>query len=146
MATQNYVRLIKDYYDAFNRREFEIALNMVADNAELELIPFEKKLQGKSEIRSSFERWMAAFPDMRLDVTEVIVSEQSGVAELVGRGTQKGTVNTPSGEIESTGKRVELKGCDVFKFRNGKIISIHSFYDSGSIMRQLGLTTQKEAA
>ena len=80
-----------------------------------------------------------AFPDGRCDVTNIAASEDGAVVEFAGRGTQTGTFITPEGEIMPTGKRVDVPFCDVFKIKNGKIVSYNSYFDSSTMMKQLGL-------
>jgi len=64
---------------------------------------------GRTRVREAFARVFAAFPDVRFDDTRHIVAGDRGMSEWVFRGTS------------TDGKKVEVNGCDVFTFRDGKI-------------------------
>jgi ketosteroid isomerase-like protein len=56
-----------------------------------------------------------------------------------GRGTHTGTLKNASGEIPATGREVTLDLCDVLTIKDGKAMSIRTYFDSGSLLAQLGL-------
>jgi predicted ester cyclase len=67
------------------------------------------------------------------------------VVEFTGRGTHTGALVTSAGSIPATGRSVTLKLCDILEFTDGKIRRQRTYFDSGSLMAQLGLTTQPTA-
>lgn len=146
MNAQVYSQKIKEAYDAFNARDFDAFLGMLSEGADLDLVPFEKQFHGKSEIKQALKLWLGTFPDMKLKVVSIAVSDRGGVAEIIAKGTQNGDLNLPGGSLGPTGKAVEIKGCEVFQFENEKCTSVHSYYDTGSILRQLGINQKKAAA
>jgi len=46
---------------------------------------------------------------------------------------------TPAGTIPPTGRTVELRLGEVYEVRESKIAKLHAYYDSATMMRQLGL-------
>jgi ketosteroid isomerase-like protein len=83
--------------------------------------------------------WQHTFPDARTEDTAAYAGEEFGVTEFVGRGTHEGPLKSPAGEIPPTGRSVEFKLCEVYEFRDGKIVSGHSYFDSLGLMTQLGV-------
>jgi len=49
------------------------------------------------------------------------------------------------GDISATGKSLTLKLCDVLEFRDDLLVRQRSYFDSGSMMAQLGLTSGQQA-
>ena len=143
MSVQENLKIAKAFYDEFNNRNFANVQKLVDDNAELELIPFNAKFTGKEGYLQLSQSWANAFPDGRCHVTNIAASEDGAVAEFAGRGTQTGTFMSPGGDIMPTGKRVDVPFCDVFKIKNGKIVSYNSYFDSATFMKQLGLIPDK---
>ena len=45
----------------------------------------------------------------------------------------------PQGEIPPTGKSVDVAFCDVYQFKDGKFTSLRSYFDTATLMGQLGL-------
>ena len=64
---------------------------------------------GRARVREAFARVFASFPDVRFDDARHFVSGDRGLSEWIFRGTS------------ADGKKVEVNGCDVFTFRDGKI-------------------------
>ncbi len=64
---------------------------------------------GRARVREAFARVFASFPDVRFDDAQHFVSGDRGLSEWIFRGTS------------ADGKKVEVNGCDVFTFRDGKI-------------------------
>lgn len=80
-----------------------------------------------------------AFPDVHRELFSIYRMEDVVVVELAIRGTHKGVLATPEGDIPPTGRTIDVPCCDVFHLRDGKVISFHC-YNAASIMRhQLGL-------
>jgi steroid delta-isomerase-like uncharacterized protein len=64
---------------------------------------------GRERVREAFARVFASFPDVRFDDARHFVAGDRGLSEWIFRGTS------------ADGKTVEVNGCDVFTFRDGKI-------------------------
>ncbi len=86
--------------------------------------------------------WSNAFPDGQCVITNISASEEGAVVEFAGRGTQTGTFTSPEGNIAPTGKKVDVSFCDVFKIKNGKIVSYNSYFDNATMMKQLGIIAE----
>jgi predicted ester cyclase len=54
-------------------------------------------------------------------------------------------LETSMGAIPATGRSVTLKLCDVLELSGGKIKSHRSYFDTGSMMAQLGLAAEQAA-
>jgi steroid delta-isomerase-like uncharacterized protein len=71
---------------------------------------------GRERVREAFARVFAAFPDARFGAARHFVSGDRGLSEWVFTGTA------------GDGRKVEVNGCDVFTFRQGKITLKSSFF------------------
>ena len=60
-------------------------------------------------------------------------------SEHIGRGTHTGPFVTAAGTIPATGRPIELRICEIYEVRGGKIARLFAYYDSATMMRQLGL-------
>ena len=50
-----------------------------------------------------------------------------------------GPLQTPAGTIPATGKTLQLRFAEVFEMRDGKIKTTRAYWDTATLMRQLGL-------
>ena len=82
------------------------------------------------------ELYTTAFPDLSFEVrASYAPSDDVAILELVARGTHTG----PLGDIPPTGRTAEVVGCNVVEARDGRIISEREYFDTFSLMQQLGL-------
>jgi predicted ester cyclase len=80
-----------------------------------------------------------AFPDLKIAVTNQVATDDQVVSEFTARGTHTGPLLTPAGEIPPTGRKVDFIVCEVWRIKNGQLVSLHNYQDAASLMRQLGV-------
>jgi len=139
MSVQENLKTVIGMYDAFNKKDFVSGQKLIDDNAQFEVVPFNMKLTGKEGYLQHTKNWATAFPDGFCDVTNISAGEDWAVGEFIGRGTQTGTLMSPDGNLMPTGKRVDIPFCEVIKLKNGKIVSLKEYFDTATMMKQLGL-------
>jgi steroid delta-isomerase-like uncharacterized protein len=142
---QNTATIARTVYEAFNDRDFERGLAVIAEDAEWVNMPTDDRFRGPEGFRRDLEQWANAFPDGRIEITNVRTSDDWAVVEFTGRGTNTGPLATPAGEMPATGRSVELQFCDVMEIRDGKIVRGRSYFDMATMMRQLGLMPEVPA-
>lgn len=82
------------------------------------------------------ETYTLAFPDLTFEIRhEIPCGEHTSVIEFTASGTHRG----PLEGIAPTGRRVEIDVCNVIEVRDGKIAVEREYYDSLSMLRQLGV-------
>jgi steroid delta-isomerase-like uncharacterized protein len=80
-----------------------------------------------------------SFPDLRIELTTVFATEDQVVLEGMFRGTTTGSRTLPTGALPATGHPSKLRCCFVVQIRNGKITSVHGYYDLTTLLEQLDL-------
>jgi len=135
--------IARKLYEAWNARAFDEMAEGTADDAELVVVGTGDVFRGKDGGRQYNENWAAGFPDGRITIDNMIASGDTVVVEFTGRGTHSGTLKTSMGDIPPTGKSVTLKLCDVTEYRDGLVVRQRSYFDTGSMMAQLGLLPQQ---
>ena len=100
---------------------------------------------GLDDVRAYLRTWAQAFPDATVDIVKIIDTGDEAVAEVTYRGTHTGPLASPQGEIPGTGRRVELPGVMWITVREGRIATFRGFYDTASMMAQLGLMPEPAA-
>ena len=141
MIAPNNTRLVQQIYDAFNRRDFDIAANAVTDDCELVNMALGNTFRGKEGVKEFEQGWATAFPDGKVTITSIMATDDMVTVEYTGRGTHTGPLVGPAGTLPATGKPLVLHLCDVHKITNGKISSLHTYYDALGMLQQLGLAS-----
>lgn len=76
-----------------------------------------------------------AFPDMQVEVLEVVSDGEQVVARTTWRGTQNGAFM----DLPPTGQKIEIEAYIYERLRNGKTVEHRSLFDQVTMMQQLGL-------
>jgi steroid delta-isomerase-like uncharacterized protein len=139
-ANEDTESVARKLYDYFNAHDLDGGAKLVADDCEWIDVPSGMIFRGPAGYKDFDGGWIAAFPDAKVEVLNVIAAGDHVATEFIGRGTHDGPYITSSGEtIEPTGKTCEVRCVEIFRVRGGKIVRARMFYDALSVLRQLGV-------
>jgi steroid delta-isomerase-like uncharacterized protein len=130
-------------YDGWNERAFDEIADYTTDDSELVVVGTGDVFKGREGALKYNQNWADGFPDGRITIDNMVASGDTVVTEFSGHGTHTGTLRTSMGDIPATGRSLTLHLCDVLEFRDGKIVRQRSYFDSGSMMAQLGLLPEQ---
>ena len=133
-------------HEAWNERNFDEMAEATSPDATITIVGSGDTFEGIEGSRAYNTMWADGFPDGTVTVDRVIASGDYAVVELTGRGTHTGTLVTSMGDIPATGRSMTLQLCDVMEFKDGKVQSQKTYFDTGSMMAQLGLTADQMAS
>lgn len=139
MSTQENADVVRSVYERFNAGDLDAAAATAADDFELLDVALGQTFRGPEGFRHWLEPWLAAVPDAHTEVTNLIAAGDWVVTEHTGRGTHSAPLLSPAGEIPPTGRRIELRFAEVFQMREGKIARLRAYWDTATLLRQLGL-------
>ena len=117
--------LARSLYEAWNERNFDEMAEATAPDGTITIIGSGDTFEGPEGARRFGAMWADGFPD---------------------GGTHTGTLVTSMGDIPATGRSMTLQLCDVTEFQNGKVRRQRTYFDTGSMMAQLGLTAGQAAS
>jgi ketosteroid isomerase-like protein len=108
------------FREGWNRHDVDRLMTFMTDDCVFETASGPEicgtRHAGRERVRAAFARVLAAFPNARFDETRHFVHGDRGVSEWIFRGTS------------TEGRAVEVNGCDVFTFRDGKIAVKSSYF------------------
>jgi ketosteroid isomerase-like protein len=114
------VDTLKQIADAFNRHDLDAIMEFYAEDCSMDLprgsSPWGTRYVGKARVREGIAGRFAGLPDVHYG------DDQHWVCGNVGVSTWTLTGTTTSGV------RVEVHGCDLWEFRNGKVIRKDSYW------------------
>ena len=120
-ATATYDVLL-EVLDAFNRHDLDGILRHFADDAIFESPrgpePFGTRYVGKDEVRAGLAKRFEGIPDVHYGDDRHFLSADGsrGVSEWTLTGTT------------TDGQRLEVRGCDLWTFRDGRIVLKDSYW------------------
>ena len=92
-------------------------------------------LRGPDAARQMLEGYLTAFPDLHLEVEQIIASGDHVVARVRVTGTQKGNFMG----IPPTNKTIQIQSCNVVEVKNGKVVRSRVYTDNAKLFQQLGV-------
>jgi predicted ester cyclase len=97
------------------------------------------QVSGRDEILGFFGVFQNAFPDVRLELHQLLTDGPAAAAEGTLTGTHDGVLPTPNGELGPTGRTVELRWAAIYATDGDALKSEHLFFDQMDFLGQLGL-------
>lgn len=113
------VEELQAFAGAWNRHDVDALMTYMSDDCVFESSAgpdrWGRRYSGRDEVRAGFVEVFRTFPDAHWGSATHFVQGDRGVSEWTFTGTR------------SDGARVEVHGCDLFLFRDGKIALKNSF-------------------
>ncbi|HEX8121392.1 MAG TPA: ester cyclase [Solirubrobacteraceae bacterium] len=134
-TSQSAAELAREYFLSIGR-DTQAQRTWYADDAEVEILGVLENA-GKPEVVAFFDGMNGAFPDLRMEVLDVLGEGDKVAVHWKLRGTFAGPGQFNG--IDPTGAPLELTGVDVLTFRDGRIVRNDAYTDNMTIARKLGL-------
>jgi len=117
--TQGLEQLLEEFADAFNRHDLDALMAMMTSDCVFEASAGNdvdgQRHVGQDAVRAAFAAVFEQYPDAHWGGARHFVHGDRGVSEWTFTGTLK------------DGRRVEMRGCDLFTLRDDKIAVKNSF-------------------
>ena len=130
--------------ETFNAHDIDGFADVLADDVVFQA-PGGMNGHGKPACAHFYGGWLAAFPDGRVEVSDIHIADDVAVEEGTFSGTHNGILQTPAGDISPTGRRISLQYIQVLRFRDGKHVSFNLMFDRLEMLEQLGLIPAAQA-
>ena len=106
--------------DAFNAHDLDAIMGFFSDDCSFDMPrggePWGRRLTGKAAVREGFAARFKGLPDVHFGDDRHWVSGDRGVSEWLLTGTAP------------DGSRVRVRGCDLWEFRDGRVIRKDSYW------------------
>ncbi|QOF73636.1 nuclear transport factor 2 family protein [Aminobacter sp. SR38] len=113
---------LTDLCEAFNAHDLDRIMTFFADDCTLEMPrgtqPWGFRLEGKPSVRAALATRFEGLPDVHYGNDEHFVDTAANTG--ISRWTLTGT--------SRDGKKTEVRGCDFYTFRDGKVIRKDSYW------------------
>jgi steroid delta-isomerase-like uncharacterized protein len=132
--------VIRTQFEAFNRHDSSAFAACYADDARVADPQLSEPLEGAKAITKDVGDWFGSFPDIEARLTRTVFDGNTYAAEWSMRGTHKGPLLTPEGQVPATGKPIRLVVVTIGRIGNdGRIVEERRSYDLAGVLSQLGL-------
>ncbi len=111
--------ILQAFADAWNRHDVDALMSFMTDDCVFEASAGPEvcgaRSEGREAVRSAFAEVWATFPDAHWGSARHFVVGDRGASEWTFTGTRQ------------DGMKIEVHGCDLFTFRDGKILVKNSY-------------------
>ena len=141
MSVQENIKLDEENFAAWNAHDIDRSLAIYSDDIVWQDVGSPQLMHGKEAVRQYIQGWFSAFPDIKITVTNRLVTEDQVAGELEFTGTNGGPLQFAPGmpAIPATGKVANGKATYFVWIKNGKAVEVHTYPDTAGMMMQLGL-------
>ena len=123
----------KKFGEAVNTGNYELFNKLVAEN-NIDHDPAPNQAQGPEGYTAFFSMMRSAFPDMKLAVEHLSADEDTVSFAYRVTGTHDGEFMG----IAPTGKSINIRGMQISKFKDGKMVERWGSSDELGLLKQIG--------
>lgn len=127
--------IVREHMESENRHDFDATI-ATFKHPRYEIIPTGDVYDGEEAVRGYFASSRSAFPDQRNELRALYHADDAVIVEFDLLGTHKGALR---GVIPPTGKAFRCPVTAFFIFEGDRIVCERVYFDSATILRQLGL-------
>ncbi len=126
--------IVIEHMESENRHEFELTMDTFR-HPRYELIATGEVHDGERAVAEYFEETRSAFPDQRNELIALHHADDAVIVEAMLFGTHLGSFRG----LPPTGRAFEMRFCAMFLFEDEGLVCERVYFDSGTILRQLGI-------
>ena len=135
MTQQDSIQIVRNNFEAWNKHDPERYVKLLDEKHVIESDTIPALLTGREAGRQFMQMYVSAFPDLHFDIDQILGEGDFVATRYTATGTHGGNLMG----IAPTNKRAQVHGCTVNEIRNGKIVRSWLYWDTGHLLRQLGV-------
>ena len=135
MSEQENLKLARASFDVWNAHDPERYVKLLDEKHVFESDTIPTAMTGREAGREFMKTYVSAFPDLHFQVDQMLASGDFVVTRWTATGTHRGELMG----IPATNRRATTRGCTVVEIRNGKLAHDWIYWDTGNLLRQLGV-------
>lgn len=135
MSNSNAKNLARRFTQAWNADSLHIVDELAAEDLTVSYTHFPEPFQGPDAFKEMLSQTHQYFPDLTIDIEEIVADDEQAVVHWRYRGTfQEGEMFG----VAASGQSVEVAGMTRYHIANGKIQREEGIVDNFGLMMQLG--------
>jgi steroid delta-isomerase-like uncharacterized protein len=122
------------FTEFINTANEKLAGELISTDAIFHVPGRSEPMRGPSGYLAIIGMMRGGFPDIQWSLEEMIAENDKVAARFTMRGTHKGAFFG----VTPTGKKIEVKATNVYRFSDGKIVEEHGQPDLFGLLQQIG--------
>jgi steroid delta-isomerase-like uncharacterized protein len=134
MSEENKALMRRWFEEVWTNRNADAIDEMFAEDGIAHGLKEGEEMRGPAAFKEYHRRFCGAFPDIAVDVVDILAEGDKVAARCVVRGTHAGDhLGSPA-----TNKPIEISGISIVRIRDGKIVEGWNTFDFMALYRQIG--------
>jgi steroid delta-isomerase-like uncharacterized protein len=134
MSKEQNAAALTTFAEAVNTGNYDLFAAVVTPDS-VDHDPAPGQAAGPQGYRALFSEMRRAFPDMKVEVAALVADEDAIAFAYTFSGTQNG----PLMGIPATGRKVKIRGMQISKFVDGKMVERWGSSDQLGMLQQIGV-------
>lgn len=130
--------VMRQFFQLANRHDVDQLLELVHDDYVGESDVLVEAIRGRGPYGGLLRSYYDAFPDTHYEIDQMLANSGCVVTRLRVAGTHRGMFMGHPG----SGRRFEVRLCHVDELRDGKIARAWYYWDTATMLRQLGIPAE----
>lgn len=129
------VDIVRESINAWNAHDPDGVAKLVSNDFASESDTLPAALRGPEAVRQVVQMYVRAFPDLHFEIEQILASADYVITRWRATGTHGGELMG----IPPTNRGAVTHGCTVTEVKNGKMAREWVYWDTGNLLRQLGV-------
>ena len=134
MSKESAQTALGKFAEAVNTGNFALFDQVVAPDC-VDHDPADGQVAGPAGYRTFFSGLRTAFPDMSVTPETIVQEEETIAFAYILIGTHSG----PFGKFPPTGKKIKIRGMQISRFKDGKMVERWGSSDELTLLKQIGV-------
>lgn len=134
MTAENNKQLMKRFVEFINTANEQLSNELISQNATFYVPGNPEPMRGPGGYLAIIEMMRSGFPDIQWTLDDMVAEGDKVAARFTMRGTHSGTFFG----VSATGRLIEVKAMNFYRFTNGQIVEEHGMPDMLGLLHQIG--------
>jgi len=139
MSQQSPIDAAKAWVLAFNAKNWDALSGASTLDIVYDEVGTQRVIHGRSDYVAASKGWAIAFPDAHGTIGQTYASGDTATLEMTWRGTHLGPLQTPTGAVPPTNKKIEIRACLIVTVADQKVQTVRHYFDMVTMLTQLGV-------
>jgi steroid delta-isomerase-like uncharacterized protein len=135
MTAENNKQLMKRFVEFINTANEQLSNELISQNATFYVPGNPEPMRGPGGYLAIIEMMRSGFPDIQWTLDDMVAEGDKVAARFTMRGTHSGTFFG----VSATGRLIEVKAMNFYRFTNGQIVEEHGMPDMLGLLHQIGV-------
>lgn len=141
LSRERLIQIAKGPLVAYSKKDWDAVRASITPDFVYDEVATRRKATGIEQVMNLWQGWATALPDSKATFHGTFVSGTTVILEVTWQGTHTGLLQTANGEFAATGKRIDVRACNVIEVSGEKAKLQRQYFDMGTLLEQLGIKT-----